>query len=134
VREISGTELHRTWRSKAKLHGDAALSERHPHESSQLAVKGRGKPVLIMPTVDAANISFNLPRPAPAKASRFGPMLLGAAKPGSYPHAHRHRAAAVNMARLGAPATPPPRGPPPPPPTPPPPRPPPRSTPHSKQN
>ena len=34
-----------------------------------------------MPTLDAANISFNLPKTAAGSGITIGPILLGAAKP-----------------------------------------------------
>jgi malate dehydrogenase (oxaloacetate-decarboxylating)(NADP+) len=37
--------------------------------------------LLIMPTLDAANISFNLLKTASGSGITIGPMLLGAAKP-----------------------------------------------------
>jgi malate dehydrogenase (oxaloacetate-decarboxylating)(NADP+) len=64
-----------------EMHGDAALSE---------AIRLKGFPrsklrgeanVLIMPTLDAANISFNLLKTAAGDGVTIGPILLGAARP-----------------------------------------------------
>jgi malate dehydrogenase (oxaloacetate-decarboxylating)(NADP+) len=64
-----------------EMHGDAALSE---------DVRGAALPdgrlkgeanLLIMPTLDAANISFNLLKTAAGAGITIGPILLGAAKP-----------------------------------------------------
>jgi len=62
------------------LHGDAALAEdvrarvlprnRLPGEAN----------LLVMPTLDAANISFNLLKTAAGGGVTIGPMLLGAAR------------------------------------------------------
>jgi malate dehydrogenase (oxaloacetate-decarboxylating)(NADP+) len=64
-----------------EMHGDAALSE-----EIRLKVFPRSKlrgeaNLLIMPTLDAANISFNLLKTAAGGGVTVGPMLLGAARP-----------------------------------------------------
>jgi len=64
-----------------EMHGDSALSE-----EVRLAVlpdsrlKGAAN-LLIMPTVDAANISFNLLKVASGDGVTLGPILLGVARP-----------------------------------------------------
>jgi malate dehydrogenase (oxaloacetate-decarboxylating)(NADP+) len=66
---------------EGEMHGDAALSEeirRKVFPSSRL--KGTAN-VLIMPTLDAANIAFNLLKTAAGDGLTVGPMLLGAARP-----------------------------------------------------
>jgi malate dehydrogenase (oxaloacetate-decarboxylating)(NADP+) len=66
---------------EGEMHGDAALSE-----AVRLAVfpnarlKGEAN-LLIMPNVDAANISFNLLKTACGGGITVGPILLGAARP-----------------------------------------------------
>ena len=63
-----------------EMHGDAALSEavrKAVLPSSRL--KGEAN-LLIMPTLDAANISFNLLKVAAGNGLTLGPMLLGVAK------------------------------------------------------
>ena len=64
-----------------EMHGDAALSE---------SIRGRVFPnsrlkgtanLLIMPTLDAANIAFNLLKTAAGDGLTVGPLLLGAARP-----------------------------------------------------
>jgi malate dehydrogenase (oxaloacetate-decarboxylating)(NADP+) len=66
---------------EGEMHGDAALSE-----AVRMAVfpgsrlKGDAN-LLIMPTVDAANISFNLLKVAVGGGVTLGPILLGVAKP-----------------------------------------------------
>ena len=64
-----------------EMHGDAALS----HEVRQQVfpnarLKGEAN-LLIMPTLDAANISFNLLKAAAGSGVTLGPILLGVAKP-----------------------------------------------------
>ncbi|MDP1671713.1 MAG: NADP-dependent malic enzyme [Burkholderiales bacterium] len=64
-----------------EMHGDAALSEdirMKIFPNSRL--KGQAN-LLIMPTLDAANISFNLLKTASGDGITVGPILLGAAKP-----------------------------------------------------
>ena len=64
-----------------EMHGDAALSEdvrraAFPHSR----LKGEAN-LLLMPTVDAANIAFNLLKTAAGDGISLGPILLGSAKP-----------------------------------------------------
>ncbi|MBA2690510.1 MAG: NADP-dependent malic enzyme, partial [Burkholderiales bacterium] len=65
---------------EGEMHGDAALSEAvrlaaFPHSR----LKGEAN-LLIMPTMDAANIAFNLLKTAAGGGITIGPILLGAAK------------------------------------------------------
>jgi malate dehydrogenase (oxaloacetate-decarboxylating)(NADP+) len=65
---------------EGEMHGDAALSEEirmQVFPNSRL--KGEAN-LLIMPTLDAANISFNLLKVVAGEGITVGPMLLGAAK------------------------------------------------------
>ncbi len=64
-----------------EMHGDAALSE-DVREAAlpNSRLKGEAN-LLIMPTLDAANISFNLLKTAAGGGITIGPILLGAAKP-----------------------------------------------------
>ncbi|MHB1375171.1 MAG: NADP-dependent malic enzyme [Thauera sp.] len=64
-----------------EMHGDAALSQEmrdklHPDST----LKGEAN-LLVMPNLDAANISFNLMKMANGDGVSVGPILLGAAKP-----------------------------------------------------
>jgi len=66
---------------EGEMHGDAALSE----EVRQAAfpnsrLKGEAN-LLVMPSLDAANISFNLLKTVGGAGITIGPILLGAAKP-----------------------------------------------------
>jgi len=66
---------------EGEMHGDAALSEEvrmaaFPHAQ----LKGEAN-LLIMPTLDAANISFNLLKVSSGAGVTLGPILLGVAKP-----------------------------------------------------
>ena len=63
------------------MHGDAALNEALRKDSFP---NGRLRGVanlLIMPTLDAANIAFNLLKTAAGDGVTIGPILLGAARP-----------------------------------------------------
>jgi malate dehydrogenase (oxaloacetate-decarboxylating)(NADP+) len=63
-----------------EMHGDAALSEEiRNNVFSNSRLKGRAN-LLIMPTLDAANISFNLIKML-GEGVTVGPILLGCAKP-----------------------------------------------------
>jgi malate dehydrogenase (oxaloacetate-decarboxylating)(NADP+) len=64
-----------------EMHGDAALSaevRRTAFPDSRLQGDAN---LLIMPTIDAANISFNLLKVASGDGVTLGPILLGVAKP-----------------------------------------------------
>jgi malate dehydrogenase (oxaloacetate-decarboxylating)(NADP+) len=66
---------------EGEMHGDAALSEEirnRVHPDSRL--RGQAN-LLIMPNLDAANISFNLLKMTGGEGLTIGPILLGAAKP-----------------------------------------------------
>jgi len=64
-----------------EMHGDAALSEAiRLKVFPQSRLKGAAN-LLIMPTLDAANIAFNLLKTAAGDGVTIGPILLGAARP-----------------------------------------------------
>jgi malate dehydrogenase (oxaloacetate-decarboxylating)(NADP+) len=66
---------------EGEMHGDAALDEKIRMQifpNSRL--KGEAN-LLIMPTLDAANIAFNLLKITTGEGITVGPMLLGAARP-----------------------------------------------------
>ena len=64
-----------------EMHGDAALSENvRKGVSPNSRLKGEAN-LLIMPSIDAANISFNLLKAASGGGVTLGPILLGVAKP-----------------------------------------------------
>jgi malate dehydrogenase (oxaloacetate-decarboxylating)(NADP+) len=67
---------------EGEMHGDAALDEhiRQRVFPSDARLKGPAN-LLIMPTLDAANISFNLLKIASGDNLTIGPILLGAAQP-----------------------------------------------------
>jgi malate dehydrogenase (oxaloacetate-decarboxylating)(NADP+) len=64
-----------------EMHGDAALSQEiraRVYPDSRLQGEAN---LLIMPNLDAANISFNLLKVSGGEGLTIGPILLGAAKP-----------------------------------------------------
>jgi len=66
---------------EGEMHGDAALSEeirRQVFPNSHLTGQAN---LLVMPTLDAANIAFNLLKTAAGDGLTVGPLLLGAARP-----------------------------------------------------
>jgi len=66
---------------EGEMHGDAALSEDVRNATMPNSrLKGEAN-LLIMPTLDAANISFNLLKTSAGGGITIGPILLGAAKP-----------------------------------------------------
>ena len=66
---------------EGEMHGDAALSAEVRHAIfPESRLKGDAN-LLLMPTLDAANISFNLLKIAAGSGLTLGPILLGVAKP-----------------------------------------------------
>jgi malate dehydrogenase (oxaloacetate-decarboxylating)(NADP+) len=64
-----------------EMHGDAALSENVRTAAFPNSRLTGDANLLIMPTLDAANISFNLLKVASGAGVTLGPILLGVAKP-----------------------------------------------------
>jgi malate dehydrogenase (oxaloacetate-decarboxylating)(NADP+) len=66
---------------EGEMHGDAALSEEiRLRVFPRTKLRGEAN-LLVMPTLDAANIAFNLLKTASGGGVTIGPMLLGAARP-----------------------------------------------------
>jgi malate dehydrogenase (oxaloacetate-decarboxylating)(NADP+) len=66
---------------EGEMHGDAALDEEiRTRIFPNSRLKGEAN-LLIMPTLDAANIAFNLLKISAGEGITVGPILLGAAKP-----------------------------------------------------
>jgi malate dehydrogenase (oxaloacetate-decarboxylating)(NADP+) len=64
-----------------EMHGDAALDAVCRHElMPRSTLKGEAN-LLVLPNIDAANISYNLLKSAAGGGIAIGPVLLGAAKP-----------------------------------------------------
>ncbi len=64
-----------------EMHGDAALDPEIRHQVFPTANLTGQANLLIMPTLDAANISFNLLKTSAGDGLTVGPLLLGAARP-----------------------------------------------------
>jgi len=74
-------ELAPELEAEGEMHGDAALDEQirlQGFPNSRL--KGQAN-LLVMPTLDAANISFNLLKTAAGDNLTVGPILIGTARP-----------------------------------------------------
>jgi phosphotransacetylase len=73
---------------EGEMHGDAALDDhiRQRVFPSDARLKGQAN-LLIMPTLDAANISFNLLKIASGDNLTIGPILLGRCSTGAHPDA-----------------------------------------------
>jgi malate dehydrogenase (oxaloacetate-decarboxylating)(NADP+) len=66
---------------EGEMHGDAAISEDiRTKVFPRTRLRGEAN-LLVMPTMDAANIAFNLLKTAAGGGVTIGPMLLGAARP-----------------------------------------------------
>jgi len=66
---------------EGEMHGDAALSEEiRSQVFPNSRLKGEAN-LLVMPTLDAANIAFNLLKTAAGDGITVGPILLGVARP-----------------------------------------------------
>jgi malate dehydrogenase (oxaloacetate-decarboxylating)(NADP+) len=65
---------------EGEMHGDAALSEEVRRQAFPQSRLNGDANLLIMPTLDAANIAFNLLKTAAGDGITVGPILLGAAK------------------------------------------------------
>ncbi len=77
VSAMSGGELE----VDGEMHGDAALNEDIRREANpDSPLKGEAN-LLVMPNIDAANISYNLIKMTGGEGVTIGPILLGAARP-----------------------------------------------------
>jgi malate dehydrogenase (oxaloacetate-decarboxylating)(NADP+) len=63
------------------MHGDAALDAELRLASFPRSSLKKEANLLIMPTLDAANIAFNLLKTAAGDGITIGPILLGSARP-----------------------------------------------------
>ena len=66
---------------EGEMHGDAALSEELRLTTFPRSRLEGDANLLVMPTLDAANIAFNLLKTAAGDGITIGPILLGAARP-----------------------------------------------------
>ncbi len=64
-----------------EMHGDAALDAGYRHETMPRSTLTGEANLLVLPNIDAANISYNLLKTAAGGGIAIGPVLLGAAKP-----------------------------------------------------
>jgi malate dehydrogenase (oxaloacetate-decarboxylating)(NADP+) len=64
-----------------EMHGDAALDGAYRQQLMPFSTLSGEANLLVMPNIDAANISYNLLKTAAGGGIAIGPVLLGAAKP-----------------------------------------------------
>jgi malate dehydrogenase (oxaloacetate-decarboxylating)(NADP+) len=64
-----------------EMHGDTALDARYRNELMPHSTLTGEANLLVLPNIDAANISYNLLKTAAGGGIAIGPVLLGAAKP-----------------------------------------------------
>jgi malate dehydrogenase (oxaloacetate-decarboxylating)(NADP+) len=64
-----------------EMHGDAALSDDVRQQSMPASTLKGDANLLVMPTLDSANIAFNLLKTAAGGGITIGPILLGSARP-----------------------------------------------------
>ncbi|HXD08002.1 MAG TPA: NADP-dependent malic enzyme [Burkholderiaceae bacterium] len=64
-----------------EMHGDAALDPAYRHELISSSTLSGEANLLVLPNIDAANISYNLLKSAAGGGIAIGPVLLGPAKP-----------------------------------------------------
>ena len=74
-------EHHPELQVEGEMHGDSALDAKHRLQIFPNARMREDANLLIFPTLDAANIAFNLLKNAAGEGVTIGPILLGAAKP-----------------------------------------------------
>ncbi|MHB1122799.1 MAG: NADP-dependent malic enzyme [Ramlibacter sp.] len=83
-----------------EMHGDAALDEHTRHQIMPHSSLAGDANLLVLPNIDAANISYNLLKTAAGGNIAIGPVLLGAAKPVHILTASATVRRIVNMAAL----------------------------------
>jgi malate dehydrogenase (oxaloacetate-decarboxylating)(NADP+) len=64
-----------------EMHGDIALDVQGRHSVMPQSTLAGEANLLVLPNIDAANISYNLLKTAAGGNIAIGPVLLGAAKP-----------------------------------------------------
>jgi malate dehydrogenase (oxaloacetate-decarboxylating)(NADP+) len=74
-------ERHPEIEVEGEMHGDAALDAELRLRIFPNSRMREPANLLIFPTLDAANIAFNLLKTAAGEGMTIGPILLGAAKP-----------------------------------------------------
>lgn len=74
------TDMKVDFEFDGEMHGDIALDVRLREQNHAFSTLKGSANLLILPTLDAANIAFNLLKTATGSAA-LGPILLGADKP-----------------------------------------------------
>ena len=84
------------------MHGDAALSREALERAFPGAGLSREANLLVMPTLDAANITFNVLKATAGNGITVGPILLGLAKPAHVLNGNASVRRIVNMSALAS--------------------------------
>jgi malate dehydrogenase (oxaloacetate-decarboxylating)(NADP+) len=87
---------------EGEMHGDAALSREALDRVFPGAALSREANLLVMPTLDAANITFNVLKAAAGNGITVGPILLGLARPAHVLNANASVRRIVNMSALAS--------------------------------
>ncbi|MCW5666411.1 MAG: NADP-dependent malic enzyme [Piscinibacter sp.] len=87
---------------EGEMHGDAALSRETLERAFPGAALSREANLLVMPTLDAANITFNVLKAVAGNGITVGPILLGLARPAHVLNPNATVRRLVNMSALAA--------------------------------
>ncbi len=87
---------------EGEMHGDAALSREVLDRVFPGAGLSAEANLLVMPTLDAANITFNVLKATAGNGVTVGPILLGLARPAQVLNAHASVRRIVNMSALAS--------------------------------
>ena len=94
--------LEPTFEVEGEMHGDAALSRATLERVKPDAALSREANLLIMPSLDAAHITFNVLKAAAGNGITVGPILLGLAAPAHLLNANASVRRIVNMTALAS--------------------------------
>jgi malate dehydrogenase (oxaloacetate-decarboxylating)(NADP+) len=94
--------LKPSWEVEGEMHGDAALSKALLERVFPGAALTQEANLLVMPTLDAANITFNVLKATAGNGITVGPILLGLAAPAHVLNATASVRRIVNMSALAS--------------------------------
>jgi malate dehydrogenase (oxaloacetate-decarboxylating)(NADP+) len=94
--------LKPSWEVEGEMHGDAALSKATLDRVFPGSALSQEANLLVMPTLDAANITFNVLKATSGNGITVGPILLGLAAPAHVLNAAASVRRIVNMSALAS--------------------------------
>jgi malate dehydrogenase (oxaloacetate-decarboxylating)(NADP+) len=94
--------LRPSWEVDGEMHGDAALSKETLDRVFPGSELSREANLLVMPTLDAANITFNVLKATAGNGITVGPILLGLAAPAHVLNPTASVRRIVNMSALAS--------------------------------